>query len=189
MLIWRDNKIIPKFLKSSILERIEENHIDKEKFYTSFIDGEGEKFSDLLVPYYESLVEKLVKDLGIFRRSRYIYNIWVQMYNSETDTHGPHSHFGGNEIISFTHIIQSSEQKCFYFLGEDDKKIYPDQKSGDILAWPSWVMHGVDNVKEYNIDRLVVSGNVALTSYYGGNLDTSVVCTKDETGQIIWSMV
>ena len=189
MLIWKENKIIPKFLKSTILERIEENHIDKKKFYTSFTTDEGEKYSDLLVPYYESLIDQIMKDLGMFKRSRYYYNIWVQMYNSETDTHGPHSHFGGNEIISFTHIVQSSEQKCFYFLDNDDKKIYPDQKSGDILAWPSWLMHGVDMVKEDNINRLVVSGNIALTSYHGGDRDTSVDCIKTDTGQIIWSMV
>ena len=128
-----------------------------------------------------------MKDLGMFKRSTYYRNLWVQMYNSETDTHTAHSHFGGTEIISFTHIINCSEQKCFYFLGKDDRKIYPDQRVGDILAWPSWLMHGVDKVKDPSINRLVVSGNIALKDYYDN--DASFVSRDHGNGHITWDIV
>mgnify|MGYP003305850837 FL=1 len=190
MIIWQSNNIIPKSLKSIIFKRIEENHTDKKKFYTSYVEGFGSTtFSDILVPYYADIVDGIMKDLGMFKRSRYYYNLWVQMYNSETDTHGPHSHFGGTEIISFTHILNCSEQKCFYFLDNDDNKIYPDQKQGDILAWPAWLMHGVDKVKDESLNRLVISGNIALKDYYGGNTDTSVTSTDDGSGHVTWDVI
>ena len=184
MIIWKQNKIIPESLRSIIIKRIEKEHNDKEKFYTSY---NSSTFSDIIDPYYEEITDEIMKDLGMFTRSTYYRNLWVQMYNSETDTHTAHSHFGGTEIISFTHIINCSEQKCFYFLGKDDRKIYPDQRSGDILAWPSWLMHGVDKVKDPSINRLVVSGNIALKDYYDN--DASFVSRDDGNGHITWDIV
>ena len=184
MIIWKQNKIIPESLRSIILKRIEKEHNDKEKFYTSY---NSSAFSDIIDPYYEEITDEIMKDLGMFTRSTYYRNLWVQMYNSETDTHTAHSHFGGTEIISFTHIINCSEQKCFYFLGKDDRKIYPDQKSGDILAWPSWLMHGVDKVKDPSINRLVVSGNIALKNYY--DEDVSMVSNEHGNGHVTWDIL
>ena len=102
----------------------------------------------------------------MWKHSRYVFNIWTQRYNSENiNTHEPHAHFSGNEIISFNHIIDASKDKCFYFIDDDGNRTYPcEQKSGDIFAWPSWLMHGVDYVKESNVDRLIVAGNVILQS-------------------------
>ena len=56
--------------------------------------------------------------------------------------------------------------KCFYFLNDHGDKIHPDhQESGDIFAWPSYLIHGVDKVQEPNLNRLIVAGNVALETY------------------------
>ena len=190
MIIWKRNIDVPESLKSLIFKRIEDNHIDKKKFYTSYLGGFGSTtFSDILVPYYGDIIDGIMKDLGMFKRSRYYYNLWVQMYNSKTDTHSAHSHFGGTEIISFTHILNCSEQKCFYFLDNDDNKIYPDQKQGDILAWPAWLMHGVDNVKDESLNRLVISGNIALKDYYGGDTDTSITSSDDGSGHVTWDVI
>ena len=184
MIIWKQNRIIPESLRSIIFRRIEKEHNDKKKFYTSY---NSSTFSDIIDAYYEEIIDEIMKDLGMFKRSTYYRNLWVQMYNSETDTHTAHSHFGGTEIISFTHIINCSKQKCFYFLGKDDRKIYPDQRVGDILAWPSWLMHGVDKVKDPSINRLVVSGNIALKDYYDN--DASFVSRDHGNGHITWDIV
>ena len=114
MLIWSDNIKLPHNLYDEIVNKIEKNYSNREKFYTSFYE-DGYKFADLLVPYYGNLIEKIMRDLGMFKRTTYKYNLWVQMYNSETTTHEPHEHFTGNEILSFNHIINSSNEKCFYF--------------------------------------------------------------------------
>ena len=191
MIIWKGNISIPDSLKSLIFKRIEDNHIDKKKFYTSYLGGFGSTtFSDILVPFYGDIIDGIMKDLGMYKRSRYYYNLWVQMYNSETDTHGAHSHFGGTEIISFTHVLNCSEQKCFYFLDNDDNKIYPEHQSkGDMFAWPAWMLHGVDNVKDESLNRLVISGNISLKDYYGGNMDTSVTSHDDGSGHVTWDVI
>ena len=56
-----------------------------------------------------------------------------------------------------------------------------------ILAWPSWLMHGVDKVKDPSINRLVVSGNIALKDYYDN--DASFVSRDDGNGHITWDIV
>jgi|TARA_E500000331_G_C17059151_1_gene627424 hypothetical protein len=165
MFIWSDNIKLPHNLYDEIVNKIEKNYSNREKFYTSFYE-DGYKFADLLVPYYGNLIEKIMRDLGMFKRTTYKYNLWVQMYNSETTTHEPHEHFTGNEILSFNHIINSSNEKCFYFLDDDNNKTYPgNQQTGDIFAWCPWLMHGVDKVKETNTNRLIVAGNVWLKTY------------------------
>tara|TARA_R100000742_G_C4226524_1_gene49035 strand:- start:69 stop:632 length:564 start_codon:yes stop_codon:yes gene_type:complete len=184
MLIWNSNIKLPQNLHDGIIDVIEKNYIDKEKYYTSYYE---DKFSDLLLPYYSNLVKHIMKDLGIFKISKYRYNIWVQMYNSETTTHTPHGHFTGTEIISFTHIINASKEKCFYFLDDYNNKIYPNnQQNGDIFAWPSWLIHGADNVKEPDINRLIVAGNISLKKLY--NLDGSIrtECIDEGNNKYVW---
>ncbi len=161
MLIWSDNKKLPNNLYKKILNRIEEDYSNRKKFYTSYKSRVD--FTDLLVPYYGNVIEEIMKDLGMFKRSTYNANLWVQMYNSQTTTHEPHQHFTGSEIISFNHIIDASPEKCFYFLNDDGDKIYPgEQKSGDIFAWPPWRIHGVENAKSH---RLIIAGNIMLRTY------------------------
>ena len=167
MLIWNDNIKLPEELKTGVLNRIQETYRDKRKFYTSH-SLSSRRFADLLVPFYTKVIENMMRDLGLYKNTTYGFNLWVQMYNSETTTHPPHSHYGigGAEIISFTHIIDASKNKCFYFLNDHGDKIYPDhQESGDIFAWPSYLIHGVDKVQEPNLNRLIVAGNVALETY------------------------
>ena len=163
MLIWNANKKIPNDLYNQIVSRIEEDYSDRKEFYTSYADKSKVDFTDLLVPYYGNVIEEIMKDLGMFKRSTYNYNLWVQMYDSQTTTHEPHQHFTGSEIISFNHIIDASSEKCFYFLNDDGDKIYPgEQKSGDIFAWPPWRIHGVENAKTH---RLIIAGNIMLRTY------------------------
>ena len=76
MMIWKQNKIIPESLKSIIFKRIVKEHTDKKKFYTSF---NLPTFSDIVDPFYESIIDDMMKDLGMFKRSTYYYNLWVQM--------------------------------------------------------------------------------------------------------------
>ena len=186
MLIWNANKKIPENIHKELVDRIEKNYSNREEYFTSFNNSEG-KFKDILVPYYQDIMEQMMRNLGLWKKATYSYNVWTQMYNSQTTTHAPHSHFAGNVIISFTHIINASKEKCFYFLDDDNNKIYPSpQQSGDIFAWPSWSIHGVDKVQEPNVNRLIVAGNVALHSYNFPNEKFSLECTDDQNGKVVW---
>jgi len=185
MLIWNSNYIMPSDLKDRIKNAIEEDHLDKTRFYSSF--QSGDKFSDLLITYYSEVIKDMMSDLGMFKRSQYDFSLWCQMYNSDTDSHPLHAHFTSNEIISFTHIIDATKQSCFYFIDDDNNKIYPShQKSGDIFAFPPWRLHGVDPVKEEGVDRLIVAGNIMLRSYHRPEDKVSAYSEKIGRGQCIW---
>ena len=93
---------MPSDLKDRIKNAIEEDHLDKTRFYSSF--HSGDKFSDLLIPYYSEVIKDMMSDLGMFKRSQYDFSLWCQMYNSDTDSHPLHAHFTSNEIISFTPV-------------------------------------------------------------------------------------
>ena len=180
MIIWSANKEINEDVKSNLIEMIKDNHNEKEEYYTSF-GNNSDEIENLLDVFYKSLIKNMMIDLGMWKRSEYNYHFWVQMYNSETTTHFSHDHFSGNEIISFNHIIDASKQKCFYFLNDYDDKTYPNnQQSGDFFAWPSWLTHGVDKLKEPNINRLIVAGNVMLKNYRSfNNGQGKLVCERD----------
>ncbi len=184
-LIWNSNYKMPSDLKDRIKNAIEEDHMDKTKFYSSY--GSCDKFTDLLVPYYSEIIKDMMSDLGMFKRSLYDFNLWCQMYNSNTDSHSPHAHFTGNEIISFTHIIDATKQGCFYFIDDDNNKTYhKHQESGDIFAFPPWRIHGVDPVKEDGIDRLIVAGNIMLRSYKRPGDKMTLYSQKVGQDQCIW---
>ena len=196
MFIWSDNIKLPDDIHTELITRIEKQHVDKNKFYTTFskslfTDG----YSDLLIPYYRDVIAEIMKNLGMFKHSRYYFNVWAQRYNSKNiDTHEPHAHFTGNEIISFNHIIDASENKCFYFIDDDGNKTYPgEQKSGDIFAWPPWRMHGVEHVREPNVDRLIIAGNIMLQSVECGHCNRDILKCEDKRnpenhreGEFIW---
>ena len=70
MLIWNSNYIMPSDLKDRIKNAIEEDHLDKTRFYSSF--QSGDKFSDLLITYYSEVIKDMMSDLGMFKRSQLI---------------------------------------------------------------------------------------------------------------------
>ena len=170
---WNKNKKFPKHLYNKVVKEIEKTYTDKDKFYTSYWGSEiphsQERFGrmvDIIQPFYDDIISEMMSEMGLFHRCIYRYSLWIQMYNSKTNTHEPHHHFTeGTDLISWVHFIKSPRQKCFYFLDSKGKKIYPKQNSGDIIAWPSWAFHGVDCVKGKNFNRIIGAGNIHLTTF------------------------
>ena len=57
-LIWNSNYEMPSDLKDMIKNVIEEDHMDKTKFYSSY--GSNDKFTDFLVPYYSEIIKDMM---------------------------------------------------------------------------------------------------------------------------------
>ena len=64
------------------------------------------------------------------------------------------------------------------------EKIYPEQESGDINAWPAWSMHGVD-LPSNTDSRIVIAGNVALSAMTDGE---SIMKGKREGDVYSWEI-
>ena len=167
MIVWTKNQPITDILYNQIIKNIRSKHKNKEKFYTNFYGEESKDILQELFPFYLPIMETMTKDLGVFHKSRYTFNLWIQMNNSNTDSHGSHTHFTGMEQLSWVHFIKVPDQKCFYFENSMGEKIYPNiQRNSDIIAFPSWASHGVDKVKENNFDRIICAGNIRFNEFH-----------------------
>ena len=156
----------------------------QNEYFTSFWDDsfhlEG------LYDFYGEVIKEMMGQLGMWNRSKYHFELWTQRYNIGTTSHDPHDHFSGCEIISFNHIIDATEKKCFYFQDDEENKIYPGkQDSGHFFAWPPWRVHGADKVTEPNVNRLIVAGNISLSEYYDLE-DKRLVCQEPEKHCYVW---
>lgn len=146
-----------------IKNKIKENHFIENEFYTSYTELSNNY--EFIKPFYSDVVENIIKKLGLYHISQYDWEYWIQMYNSNTDSHTIHNHFSGSEIISWVHFVKTTGQKCFYFNGENKTKFYPeDQNDNDLIVFPSYLFHGVDPIIQKNKNRIVVAGNIFLRS-------------------------
>lgn len=168
MIIWKHQDKLSKEHLLNIKNIIcQEKFLIKEKehnYYTTYYNKEyNNDYYNILNNYYCNIQEIMMKDLGLFHRTNYNWQFWIQMYNNQTNGFGEHDHFTGTEFISWVHFLQVPEQKCFYFLDSNQNKIYPEfQSNGDMISFPSWVYHGVDKVN-INFDRIIISGNISIT--------------------------
>ena len=159
----------------------------QDEFFTSYLDEEFKV--EGLMDFYADIVKEMMLNLGIYNRSKYEFQLWTQRYNSDTESHWPHEHFGGCEIISFNHIVDATTKKCFYFLDDEDNKIYPgEQDSGHFFAWPPWRVHGADKVTEPNVNRLIVAGNVSLAELYTMD-EHKLTCEEHSNGLYVWKTI
>ena len=123
--------------------------------------------------YYAKIVEDIMKNVGLYRMVRYEYSYWSQLY-FKNSKHNPHQHSrkiddelrkSEEVIISWVHFLDVPEQKCFRFVDNDGNILVPDEQlNGDIIVFPSWVWHEV-LPNESNQERIVISGNIAVTYY------------------------
>ena len=193
MIIWTKNERLPSDLYHEVTKIIKLNHKYKEEYYTTyFVGSKKEKqlsFFKSLMPFYDECVECMTKDLGVYHKSKYTYTMWMQMSNSDTNSHAIHSHFQGFEQISWVHFINVPDQPCFYFYNSRDQKIYPPmQKTGDIIAFPSWALHGVDEVKEKNFDRIIVAGNIWFDKFWTNDKECTLHINDDQQSSY-WKII
>ena len=186
MIIYRDN-IIPN---KRILNILSDNEFNK-KFYdegsnliTTYYKPHYnyKNLNNIAANFYSKIFETLMKKFSLHDKSRYVWQGWFQSYNKNTSGHEDHVHFCGNEIFSLVHFLSISSQPCFYFV-YDGKKEYIDEKSGDIIIFPSWATHGVDPVSFG--ERKVFSANVSLHNIRSA--PDTVVNTSSWENNVLWT--
>ena len=117
---------------------------DKEVYPTSFVNER-----------YNTIVENLVKSVGMFYTSTYRYKFWAQLYN-KGDFIGEHNHLPAD--LSWVHFLDVPEKKCFRFTDTKGNTLVPDEQSnGDFICFPSWASHETIPTDE---QRLIVAGNI-----------------------------
>ena len=212
-IMWHDNVSLPRDLYDKICSTVSQKlegtrTIDTGKvYYTSYTEDDSTWSRDILeglTGFYEQLfVSRMMFQLGMLERSEWKFNYWIQGSNCNTIGHKPHTHFSGNEIISWCHIIKAPipDEPCFHFFRNTSKgtidgegyrtvfgsvyeKLYPEQKTGDINAWPAWSMHAVDATSSEE-NRIVIAGNISLEKMTDGE---SIMEHKRDGKTVTWDI-
>ena len=140
---------------------------DYGRFYTSY-ESENPP-DDILNDFYEKIVEKIMKEIGLFYNCKYEYYYWLQAYNGPVHGHAAHHHCqvlqppGIYDALSFCHFIRT-QNKPFQFVDKQGNyQIPPEQDEGDIIAFPIWAWHEArpHGIKDY--ERITIAGNITLT--------------------------
>jgi hypothetical protein len=167
----------------------------EDKIYSSFaqkqeLDQFPWVFPEDLETFYNNLITEVLRSLGLHGRSKTHVIKWCQIYNNSTSGHPVHSHFCGKELFSWVHFVNVPEQKCFFFVDSDSQKIYPEtQSNGDLIVFPSWVMHGVDPINETDKNnRIVVSGNVVGEKYLDNPFAPHIVACDSIDNKVTWTL-
>ena len=188
MIIYRDN-IDPD---KEILDILSDDEFNKRFYHeesnmiTTF-HNHYDNYKDLnkiSSDFYCKIVEMMMKKFSLYYKSKYLWEGWFQVYNENTSGHEDHIHFSGHEMFSFVHFLSVTSQPCFYFLYDGEKQ-YVNEKSGDIIVFPSWATHGVDAVSSGK--RKVFSGNV---SFHDLRMTCDSVLLKREwENNILWTTI
>lgn len=123
------------------------------------------KFLDSTLPgMYAPFLSKSLKAQGLNLPGMILsYNhIWAQIYTKEFESENIlHNHYSSNDsVCSWIHFIDvPDDQDCLYFKVGDEKFYPKNQRSGTLVFFPPWAMHGVEPVVSQD-DRVVVAGNV-----------------------------
>lgn len=170
------------------------NHYKKEKFiinesyYSSYFDlKDSDNYSNysnkILIDFYDLKIKEAMKKFGLYHRSKYRWEMWIQIYDKNVGGHCEHDHFSGTGMISWVNFVQTPTQKCFYFLDSQNNKNYPDQDSGQLIFFPSWVSHGVDKTHSDG-DRIVIAGNIHFEELFS---DGHVFVSSANNTNTIWT--
>ena len=153
-------------LDEEVLSKVYDEMISREELKTTRDSGLGVLYTTFFhddihdrpeiafLDDYKKLVEDMVYSLGLYE-SENEFDYWCQVYDG---SHSIHSHWSPIVTVSFVHFVRPTEKKCFYFVTKDVGKLYPKQDPGDVIAFPSWTPHGVD--ESYGNERLTIAGNI-----------------------------
>lgn len=130
-------------------------------YHTQFFSNEEIELNSYLDNIYTKLIEDFMKSINLYNHSEYDFHYWWQIYDPGS-SHPPHCHASSSSLFSWVHFLEVEEKNpCFYYLNDENEKIYIEEKCGKIIIFPSWMMHGVDSPNKV---RAVVAGNIYLKS-------------------------
>jgi len=162
MLLWKKNYNFDPTTIDTIVSQLRENEksLDSDlNYHTSYFFNDEEKPELVFMNQYREICDQISKDMGLYHRAGLSFDVWMQVYTNQSKTFNRHEHFSGNEFLSWVHFLRQPEEQNFYFLNSEGEKIYPEVKQGDLIVFPSWVLHAAAPPKSEG-DRVIISGNI-----------------------------
>ena len=157
-------------LKKQVLQNISQSKTDtllmQDSYYSDSVDkldwSRARDFSrpwvQLLKPHIENYLNKLAAALGY--QSAIIEEFWFQQYVTG-NAHGWHTHGSNFTGVYYLELDESSPKTEIIEPSRQNKKIVMDVNEGDILMFPSYVIHRAPIINN-NIRKTIVSFNFIL---------------------------
>ena len=117
------------------------------------------KWVEFLQPYLHKHLKNFANVLG-YQDINFI-NLWFQQYN-QNGKHGWHTHaenYTGVYYVQFSNKCAKTELIDPF---SQNKKIEIEAKEGDIVIFPSYVIHRATEQKE-NVEKIIISFNINFT--------------------------
>ena len=155
--------------KQDIINGIERHKKVKDTMYgkhwTGYYKTDAGSYQDteLLKTYTPKLVE-ILKKIKLYGTGIFSYSsIWGQLTKKGVPCYiKEHNHYKHpKQMLSWVHFVKVPDQKCFYFCKNGEKSYPVHQKNGDLMVFPSYLYHGVDERKNLD-ERFVIVGNIIL---------------------------
>lgn len=156
--------------------------VEDDEFYhsTYYIQDIFEHPEIVFLEEYKSEIAKFMKSMGLYERTAFTFNHWMQVYRGNQSGHPVHEHFKFNTFFSWVHFIRPTKNKCFYFTKHGGEKVYPEQNPGDFIVFPSWAKHGVDANTE-DVERVVIAGNIMVATIHTDFHTSEFIEVTDKT--------
>lgn len=157
-------------LKDQILQSLSQSKTDtlvmQDSYYSDSVNkldwSQARDFTrpwvQLLKPHIETYLNKLAVALGY--QSAIIEEFWFQQYVTG-NAHGWHTHGSNFTGVYYLELDEASPKTEIIEPSRQNKKIVMDVNEGDILMFPSYVIHRAP-VIENNIRKTIVSFNFIL---------------------------
>ena len=171
IILWTDNfRLDSQKLDKAVEETIKLPDClvgyEGEQFYhsTYYIPDIFKHPEIVFLEEYKSVIAKFMKSMGLYERTSFTFNHWMQVYQGNQSGHPVHEHFKFNTFFSWVHFIRPTKKKCFFFIDSEGNKKYPEnQNPGDFVVFPSWAEHGVEPIDENGDEkRVVIAGNISV---------------------------
>ena len=155
--------------KQDIINGIERHKQVKDTMYGKHWTGyyktdEGSYQDTELLRTYTPKLTEILKTIRLYGTGIFSYSsIWGQLAKEGVPCYiKEHNHYKHpKQMLSWVHFVKVPEQKCFYFCKNGGKSYPVHQKSGDLMVFPSYLYHGVDERKNLE-ERFVVVGNIIM---------------------------
>ena len=157
MILWQTNFKLNDSDLEKVLSKVTTRYYSFEESISSsfFEEDPNQRPEAIFYPEYNKVIQNALEDLGLLHRIEFSIDYWIQIY-SNNSKHRTHDHWTAMTFLSWVHFVKPVRNDSFYFLDSNANKVFPQQKEGDFIMFPSWALHEARGVS----NRAVVAGNI-----------------------------
>jgi len=158
-----------KKLKDTLVSLIKETKADylneQQDYYSDLIhrldwsQSKNREWVKHILPSLQNHFENYAKKLGYEKVD--VTNIWFQQYN-KNGKHGWHTHAENYTGVYYVQFSNKCAKTQLIDPFSQNKKIEIEAKEGDIVIFPSYVIHRATEQKE-NLEKIIISFNINFT--------------------------